>query len=105
MDAPQKNPHVLDPAALKELWHYNLTGHPLTAEGTRRLTAIENTAKAMADAVIDLTPAGRDQALALTGVETIFNAARNAISRQFNTDNEDIPEEDKQLKKESKDKA
>ena len=86
--APAKNPHVLEPNQLKELWRYNLTNHKPTPEGIRKIEALRSAAKAMADAIIDIAPAGRDQALALTHLEEMLFHANAAIARAMNEDNQ-----------------
>lgn len=96
--APQKNPHVLDPTALKELWRYNFTNHTPTPEGIRKIEALRSAAKVMADAIIDICPGGRDQALALTSLEQMLFHANAAVARNMNVDVEPKqPEEDKAL--------
>lgn len=95
---PPKNPHALDPQALKDLWNYNLTNHKPTAEGIRKIEAMRSAAKAMASAIIDLVPSGRDQALALTDLESMLFHSNAGIARAMNEDIDDTPEEDKALK-------
>lgn len=98
--APAKNPGqppALDPTALKDLWRYNLTNHTPTPEGIRRIEALRSAAKAMADAIIDLCPAGRDQAMALSCNEEMLFHANAAVARAMNVDVEKTPEEDKHL--------
>lgn len=84
-----------DPQALKDLWHYNFTNHKPTADAIRKIEALRSAAKAMADAYIDLCPAGRDQALALTGLESSLFHGVAAIARVDNEDVAGTPEEDK----------
>ena len=91
-----------DPQAQKDLWHYNFTNHKPTADGIRKIEGLRSAAKAMADALIDLCPAGRDQALALTSLEQMLFHANAAIARTENEDVAGTPEEDKQLNKEPK---
>jgi len=96
-DAPDKNPgHApgADPTALKDLWHYNLTNHKPTADGIRRIEALRSAAQAMSDAIIDLTPPGRDQAMALSSNEQMLFHANAAVARGMNEDIEKTPEED-----------
>lgn len=86
----------------KDLWKYNFTNHKPTAEGIKRIEALRSAAKAMADAIIDLAPAGRDQALALTSLEQMLFHANAAIARNMNEDL--TPEEDKALEQPTADK-
>lgn len=98
--APQKNPGSapgIDPQGLKDLWDYNLTNHKPTPEGIKKIEALRSASKAMAHAIIDLTPPGRDQALALTSLEQMLFHANAAVARSENEDM--LPEEDKQLNK------
>lgn len=90
-----------DPTAQKELWHYNFTNHKPTEEGIRKIEALRSAAKAMSDAIIDLCPGGRDQALALTSLEQMLFHANAAVARTLNEDVAGTPEEDKP-KQESK---
>lgn len=95
--APAKNPGQptgQDPTALKELWHYNLTNHKPTADGIRRIEALRSAAMAMADAIVDLTPSGRDQAMALSANEEMLFHANAAVARAMNEDIEKTPDED-----------
>lgn len=70
---------------LKEIWKYNLgANHKLTDEGKRNIGAIRSAASAMMEAIINLTPAGRDQALALTSLEQMTFYANAAIARGLN---------------------
>lgn len=99
MEVPVKNPgHApgADPAALKDLWRYNLTNHKPTADGIRRIEALRSAAQAMSDAIIDLTPGGRDQAMALSSNEEMLFHANAAVARGMNEDLEKEPEEDSQ---------
>lgn len=89
-----------DPQALKDLWDYNLTNHKPTPEGIRKIEALRSAAKAMKDAIIDLTPGGRDQAMALTSLEQMLFHSTAAIARTMNEDTNQIPEEDKKLQAE-----
>ena len=98
--APEKNPGnapAIDPQALKDLRAYNFTNHKPTAEGIRKIEAIRSAAKAMANCIIDLTPGGRDQALALTSLEQMLFHANAAVARNENEDVAGTPEEDKHL--------
>ncbi len=98
--APEKNPGQapgIDPQPLKDLWDYNLTNHKPTAEGIKRIEAVRSAAKAMANCSIELTPGGRDQALALTSLEQMLFHANAAIARTLNEDVAGTPEEDKQI--------
>lgn len=88
---------TVDPQGLKNLWDYNLTNHKPTPEGMRRMEALRNTAKAMANAIIEMTPPGRDQALALTSLEQMNFHAIAAVARTMNEDVDPTPEEDKHL--------
>lgn len=73
------------PDELKEIWNYNLSAkHQLTEEGKRNIGAIRSAAKAMMEAIVNLTPAGRDQALALTSLEQMTFYANAAIARGLN---------------------
>ncbi len=86
---------------LKDTWDYNLTNHKPTVDGIRKIEVMRTTAKAMAHAIIDICPAGRDQALALTSLEQMLFHANAAIARNMNEDltpPDDTPEEDKALK-------
>lgn len=99
--APPKNPGTapaIDPSNLKDLWHYNLTNHKPTAAGIQRIEALRSAAKAMADAIIDLCPAGRDQAMALSCNEEMLFHANAAIARTMNEEREAAskPAEDQQ---------
>lgn len=102
-EAPAKNPsHApgVNPQGLKDLWKYNLGKHELTPEGERKLNAVRSAAQAMAECLIEITPPGRDQAMALSATEDLLDHARNAIERQYNTANlppDSPPEEDKHL--------
>lgn len=96
--APPKNPGAqagIDPQALKDLWKYNLTNHKPTADGIRRIEAMRSASIAMAEAVIDLCPPGRDQAMALSANEEMLFHANAAIARSMNEDVESAHEEDK----------
>lgn len=98
---PSRNPSSppsLNPAALKELWHYNLTNHKPTAAGIQRIEALRSATKAMADALIDLVPAGRDQAIALGCAEEMLFHANAGVARTMNEDRETTskPAEDQQ---------
>lgn len=100
--APSKNPgHApgVDPQGMKDLWHYNLTNHKPTPDAIRKIEAIRAASMAMADCIIDLTPPGRDQALALTSLEQMNFHAVAAVARTDNEDNAEPPEEDKLLNK------
>lgn len=99
-DAPAKNPGVapgVNPQGLKDLWHYNLTNHKPTADAIKKIEHFRNAAMAMADCIIDLTPSGRDQALALTSLEQMSFHAVAAIARNENEDIAGTPDEDKNL--------
>lgn len=96
-DAPAKNPgHApgADPAALIDLWRYNLTNHKPTVDGIRRITAMRNAAIVMAEAIINVCPPGRDQAMALSANEEMLFHANAAIARAMNEDIEKTPDED-----------
>ena len=98
--APDKNPgHApgVNPQGLKDLWHYNLTNHKPTANATKKIEAIRAAAMAMADCIIDLTPGGRDQAMALSSPEEMSFHAIAAVARNENEDIAGTPEEDKHL--------
>lgn len=73
-----------DKEELKQAWRWNLSTHKLTAEGTRKIDALRSAAKAMADAIIELSPAGRDQALALTSLEQMSFHMNAAVARTMN---------------------
>lgn len=95
--APVKNPGhapALDPQGLKDLWHFNLTNHTPTPVGIKRIEALRSAAMAMADAIIDLCPAGRDQAMALSGNEEMLFHAVAAVARTMNVDVDKTPDED-----------
>ena len=99
-DAPQKNPGQapgVDPQALKDLWSYNLTNHKPTPEAIRKIEALRSAAIAMSHVIIDITPPGRDQALALTSCEQMLFHANAAVARNENEDIAGTPEEDKNL--------
>ncbi len=99
-DAPQKNPGNapgIDPQALKDLWAYNLTNHKPTAEAIRKIEGFRSAAIAMSACIIDLVPAGRDQALALTQLEEMSFHGIAGIVRNDNEDINGTPEEDKNL--------
>lgn len=93
-----------NPQALKDLWDFNLTNHKPTPEGIRKIEAMRSAAKAMKDAIIDLCPGGRDQALALTSLEQMLFHANAAIARVMNEDIDSTPEEDKHLNNSKGDK-
>ena len=100
--APVKNPgHApnVDPQALKDLWAYNLTNHKPTPEAIRKIEALRSASIAMSAAIIDLTPAGRDQAMALSSLEEMNFHAVAAVARAENEDLDTTPEEDKLLEK------
>jgi hypothetical protein len=97
---PPKSP-VTSPQALKELWRYNLNRHELTNEGHKRVVALISAACAMADAIVDLTPPGRDQAMALSCNEELLFHAVAAVERSMNAESEQTPEEDQKLKEEN----
>lgn len=90
---------TVDPQRLKDLWKYNLTNHKPTAEAIKKIEMMRSATIALAGAIIDLTPSGRDQALALTSLEQMLFHANAAIARSDNEDISGTPEEDKQLKK------
>ncbi len=96
--APEKNPGhapAADPQSLKDLWHYNLNPGAVTPEGLRKIAALRSAATAMADAIIDLVPPGRDQALALSKNEEMSFHANAGIAR--GNPLQDTPDEDKKL--------
>ena len=85
MNAPSKNPgHAPDIAKedLKQLWDFNLDTHEVSEDGKRRMIGLRSAAKAMKDAIIDLTPLGRDQSLALTSLEQMLFHGNAAIARE-----------------------
>lgn len=79
--------------AAKEAWDYNLTNHTPTEEGIRRIEALRAAAKAMKDAIIDLTPSGREQSLALTKNEEMLFHACSSVARTFTNDNPSLGKE------------
>lgn len=81
---------------------WNLTNHTPTPEAIQRIEAIRTTAKAMAGAIIEMTPASREQSIALTKLEEMTMFAVAAIARNETVDNQpaDTPEEDKKLAEE-----
>lgn len=104
-EAPDKNPGKrpgIDPQGLKDLWHYNLTNHKPTAGAIKKIEALRSASIAMADCIIDLTPGGRDQALALTSLEQMLFHANAAVARNDNEDIAQQPEEDKHLENDKK---
>lgn len=96
-----------DKDELKQAWRWNLSTHKLTVEGTRKIEALRSAAKAMADAIIELSPAGRDQALALTSLEQMSFHMNAAVARTMNEDvnrlklqnPKDTPKEDQSTNK------
>lgn len=94
----------VDAQPLKDLWDFNLTNHKPTEEGARKMEVMRTTAKAMANAIIEICPQGRDQALALTSLEQMLFHANAAIARTYNEDVMGTPEEDKALKANDKPK-
>lgn len=90
-------PPVVDTTQIKAQWGYNLTNHTPTPDGIRKMEVMRTTAKVMAHAIIDICPAGRDQALALTSCEQMLFHANAAIARLHNEDNNQTPDEDKHL--------
>ncbi len=99
-DAPAKNPgHApgVDPQGMKDLWSYNLTNHKPTPAAIRKIEALRSASIAMAHAIIDLTPPGRDQAMALTANEEMLFHANAAVARNDNEDISGTPDEDKNL--------
>lgn len=97
---PAKNPgHApgVDPQALKDLWAYNLTNHKPTEKAIKTIEHFRSAAIAMSACIIDLVPAGRDQALALTNLEELSFHAIAGIVRNDNEDINGTPEEDKNL--------
>lgn len=75
---------------LREQWDYRLTNHTPTKDGIRRIEALRSAAKAMKDAIIDLTPPGREQSLALTKNEEMLFYANGAVAREFTNDNPNL---------------
>lgn len=92
----------VSPEDLKNLWHYQFTSHKPTAEGIRKIEGLRSAAKAMADAIIDMVPSGRDQALSLTNLEQMLFHANAGVARQYNEDLAPIPDEDKKPKDKEK---
>lgn len=94
---PPKNPGhapAVDPQGMKDIWHYNLTNHKPTAEAIKTIEHFRSAAKAMADCIIDLVPAGRDQAVALTHLEEMSFHGIAGIVRNNNEDiNQPHPED------------
>lgn len=102
---PPKNPGhapAVDPQGLKDIWRYNLTNHKPTQEAIKKIEGFRSAAIAMADCIVDLTPAGRDQALALTHLEEMSFHGIAAIVRADNEDINKTPEEDKHLDQKEK---
>jgi hypothetical protein len=56
--------------------------HRLSQEQHNRLKSIRTLAEALANAIVDLTPTGREQSLALTQLETASFWAAAAIARE-----------------------
>lgn len=86
--------------AQKDLWESNLSPHQVSAEGMRKIHGIRSASKAMANAIIDMVPAGRSQSLALTDLESLSFNAIAGISREFpitEAINNLPPEEDSHL--------
>jgi hypothetical protein len=54
----------------------------LSQEQHNRLKSIRTLAEALANAIVDLTPTGREQSLALTQLETASFWAAAAIARE-----------------------
>lgn len=80
----------------KDLWHYNFTNHTPHATVLPRIEGLRSAAMAMADAIIDMTPQGREQSLALTACENMLMHSVSALARTYTTDNPDFvdPEQD-----------
>lgn len=93
----------VDTQGLKDLWRYNLTNHKPNPEAIRKIEQMRNASIAMSEAIINLCPSGRDQAMALTSLEQMLFHANAAIARADNEDIAGTPEEDKQLKKDQED--
>lgn len=94
---PAPRPEV---QAQKDLWEFNLSPHEISAEGMKRVHGLRSAAKAMANALIDMVPAGRSQSLALTDLESMLFNAVGGISREFpvtESINNLPPEEDSHL--------
>lgn len=91
----------------KQQQAYNLTSHTPTAEGIRRIEALRSVAKAHADAIIDLTPPGREQSMALSSNERASQESIAAVARHYTLDNpafaaeQDAPAEDGETKQKS----
>lgn len=101
IDPPAKNPgqpQKITSQGQKDLWDYNLTNHKPTPEAIRKIESLRSAAKAMAHAIIEICPPGRDQALALTSNEQMLFHANAAVARAMNEGIDDTPEEDKALK-------
>ena len=56
--------------------------HQLSQEQHNRLKSIRTLAEALANAIVDLTPTGREQSLALTQLEQASFWAAAAIARE-----------------------
>lgn len=76
-----------DPQSLKDQWHFNLTNHKPHESTLKRIEGLRSAGKAMADAIIDMTPASREQSLALTHLEQMTMYAVAAIARNETEDN------------------
>lgn len=59
----------------------DFTYHPVDGEQAQRMAAIRDDCKALATKVVETTPPGREQALALTALEQVSMMANAAIAR------------------------
>lgn len=73
--------------AQRDQWDYNLTTHTIHPNAVGRIEGLRSAAKAMAHAIIDMVPAGREQSLALTHCESMLQAAVGGIARYETMDN------------------
>lgn len=69
------------PQDMNKVWDFNLTNHKPTDEGIEKIERLREAAKAYVATVLELTPASREQSLALTNIETGNMYAIASIAR------------------------
>jgi hypothetical protein len=69
---------------LEQIEH-NFTYHPPKPGQQEKYTTIRNAAKDLATIIVSLTPAGREQSIALTDLENVVMWANAAIARSVDT--------------------
>lgn len=65
----------------KARWHFNFTNRKPSDEGLRKIEALRSSAKALADAFIDIAPYSRERSVALTNLETALFYINAAVAR------------------------